>query len=441
MLADGWKPGASRFRVLIFWLVCFVLLFEAGEAFCQVTQRLHSRPRPGEIDTAAEGGQAGGIRIGRNYRLADLRCGAGEAIVGARIRRGDVLDYIQIACARPTCSNRGCSWSSSYWGASAGNRAGGDPHPEMVCSQNEMVSGFRARVVTFTVSDFAADIEIECTPMTSAPTARGFFPAGQRSRWHQPEGALRVDRLDGLQRGRAVLSPVVSCRAAHGFGATAISVGVADFVNSRVVQAVSLYCPAGQPGPRCPDTIVIVSREDQYYLVRNRWFPEGGRTGGGAMVEMRAFPESENWERTQVTETVRLRGQTCNLNNAPAICGTGGHRVFDVGTDRDFALNRFLQWRWDHPRGGQHRNSFPDLHFVCDNGPGGAPAQWNLLDHVQGGRANTCTITCEQTYSCGRRTYGPFEIVYAFTRDVFVQRRFLQPTVQANVTRVTATKR
>lgn len=78
---------------------------------------------------------------------------------------------------------------------------------------------------------------------------------------------------------------------------------------------------------------------------------------------------------------------------------------------------------------------------MLDNA-GGAPAQWNLLDTVLGGKANSCQIACIQTYACGGRTYGPFEITYSCTRDTLTTRgTILQPGSQIGVTRVTATKR
>jgi hypothetical protein len=433
----------SKMLAIVLLLVCEALAPNHGSG--AMVQRLESRPRSGEVDTAARaGGQAGGMRMGRSYRLAELRCGPAEAIVGARIRRGDVLDFIQVACARPACDNRGCRWEAERWAASAGNPSGGDPHPAMLCERAEMVSGIRARVVTFTADDYAADIEIECARMVSAPTPEGFFPVGESARWHHPEGALREERLDRLPRGRSVLTPVISCRPA-GFGITAVSVGESSFVaGQRVVQALSLYCPAAAPGPRprCPENLIVLSRDDQYEVVRERWFSRGGRTGGGLLVEMRAHPESRNWAGTQITETLRVGRQTCNLPNqqAQAICGTGGHAVFTVGTDRSFEVGT-IRIDWDHPRDGQNRNGFPDLHMVLDNA-GGAPAQWNLLDNVLGGQANGCQITCIQTYACGGRTYGPFEITYSCTRDTFVrQGGFLQQGSAVGVTRVQAMKR
>jgi hypothetical protein len=234
---------------------CLTPLIPAARS--QMVQHLESTPRPGEVDTAAaRGGQAGGsgLTYGANWQLTALRCSAGQAIVGVTIRRGDALDYMQIACATPVCGNGGCQWATSSlnWGASAGNPDGGDPYPSMVCGQNEILSGFRARVVTFFYRkfDYAEDIEIECAPMTSPPTSQGFFPVakavqGSSSGLHHPQGGFSSDTL--IPRWSSTfITPLISCRP-RGWGATAVSLGISDFVSSRVLQAVSLYCPTGQP--------------------------------------------------------------------------------------------------------------------------------------------------------------------------------------------------
>jgi hypothetical protein len=254
-----------------FIVLSFALLLAADDSWGQARglRRMESRTRPGEIDTAAEGGQAGGKQIGRGYKLMELRCASGEVIAGARIRRGAVLDYLQIACARPRCDGRGCQWTSYSWAMSAGDSAGGEPHPPMICGRNEMISGFRARIVSFTVFDYAADIEFECTPMASPPTPEGFFPAGQGSTWHHPEGGFQVDFAPegarGLRRAPNPVSPFISCRS-RGFGATAVSVGEADFAQrgQRIVQAVSLFCPgATSPASPASDVESFIDAMDQ----------------------------------------------------------------------------------------------------------------------------------------------------------------------------------
>ncbi len=222
------------------------LLLITGEALAQ--PNLHSAHRTNEFDTTDRGGQAGGIGWGSGYAFRTLRCGNGEAIVGAKIRRGDVLDYIQVMCAAPVCAGGNCQWNGGHWGAWAGNPNGGDPHNAMICAQDEMLSGFKARVVTFTTLDYAADIEIQCSRIASADGANGpFRVTPDRPNWHHPEGGLRIGGYLPPNFRSTQITNVISCRP-YG-GATAISTGVSNFVilGQRVVQAVSLLCPASRP--------------------------------------------------------------------------------------------------------------------------------------------------------------------------------------------------
>lgn len=199
---------------------------------------MQSQPSSNEIDTADQGGQIGGRQLGMGYRLKDLRCGSGEAMVGARIRRGDVLDHLQIYCATPRCDAQGCRWANDHPGPEAGGE-GGDLGPLMRCDPDKVLSGLKGIVVRFTSFDYAADLEIECAGISGRPAA-GLVPVGSNVRWHHGEGWLGMRSYPRTMRTEA--SPVLTCRD-KGYGATAISVAEADFVRSRVVQAVSLYCP------------------------------------------------------------------------------------------------------------------------------------------------------------------------------------------------------
>ena len=118
----------------------------------------------------------------------------------------------------------------------------------MLCARNEMLSGIRGRAVTFTVFDYAADIEIECSPMTSPATVEGFIATGQvnPAAISGSRSGSEVFPSDG-SRGLKRSSSFISCASEYGYGATAVSVGESDFVNrgQRVVQALSLYCPKG----------------------------------------------------------------------------------------------------------------------------------------------------------------------------------------------------
>ncbi len=442
--------------MLVLVLAFFVsVLFRVGEARAQ--RNLTSAHRADEFDTGdpisfrglanVQAGQIGGRRWGSGYAFRTLRCGNGEAIVGARIRRGDVLDYIQVACATPVCAGGTCQWNGFYWGPWAGNPAGGDPHPPMVCDQDEMVSGFRGRVVTFTVLDYAADIGIQCSRIQSSDGPNGPFRVTRETpTWHHPEGGLRIGNLPG-NFVETEITNRIGCRPFG--GANAISTGVANFVlpGKRVVQALSMYCPntnPARPNPQCPQNLIVAQVMDQTDSFTPQWYSRGGLTAGGLVSVMQAGPAARNWTNTRVTEQVALvpGSNVCNLPNIANICGTGGLPNFTVGlagnplavrlpvanTTIEVALGANVQLQ----------NSFVDSHVVFSMG--------DVLATVPGNPA--CSIACTQTYTCGNGaqavTYGPFRITYSFTHTTF------QPTLPGllpiptgparTVTRVTATK-
>ena len=394
---------------------------------------LTSTPGPNEFDTAGPHGvgQAGGIRprFGINYTLEDLRCpGVGSAIVGMRLRSGDVLDNVQIVCATPTCANGACQWTASTYGPSAGNPSGGDLQPLMMCNQNEMVSGFRGRVVTFTVFDYAADIEIQCSTMTSAIPTGGFRVSSTGGHWHQGQGSLNLSILPHNFRV-ATVTDRISCRP-HG-GATAVATGVSDFVlpGRRVVQAVSFYCPSSMPvapNPSCPASLSVTGVDNQSAAVQQKWFASsafssGGRTAGGSVVTMLAQPTSRNFNGVQISEQVALDTSVaqCPVPNPAALCTVGTGLTFTVGdpaTQKSFSNGLTVPW---NPPGGQHQNSFADLHFVFD--PRGTPE--DFLARLPHPPAGGCMVTCRQTYSCGTGasavTYGPFQIVYTLVHGTW----------------------
>jgi hypothetical protein len=239
-------------------LVAMVGLASAP-AQAALVRTLQSTVGPNEYDTADQPqGQAGGALLGRNYTLETVRCGDGEAIVGLRLRRGAVLDSLEIGCAVPACDASGCRWSGVHAGGAAGNQAGGEPSPPMMCERTQVVTGFSASVVTFTTFDYVADIELECSEISSVQSAAGVVRVASYggSRVH-PEGGLgRASGTGskGLSRSRIETTPTISCRPDG--AATAFSLAVADFVRpgQRVVQAVSLYCP--RTGPPSVDTLI-----------------------------------------------------------------------------------------------------------------------------------------------------------------------------------------
>jgi hypothetical protein len=441
------KPSEQARTASLLALIATLLALVPAGALGQVRTHL----QPGEVDTADRPGgvgQAGGQRFGNRATEATLRCNANEAIVGVRIQRGHVLDYLQIACGATTCDANGCRWTSMRWGPASGDTNGGDPHPPTICGNDEMVSGIRARVRLFVAFDYASDVAIECSRMTMR-TAQGFFRVTTDApAWHHAEGGFaRTTRPADAPAG--VITPVISCRP-NG-GATAIATAAADWPfrpGHRVAQALSLLCPATGADPRCPQQLVVAGLADQSRVVNAQWFARGGRTGGVAVSTMEARPATRNWSGARITETVQLTGNSCNLPGAANYCGVGGRPNFTVGVQGNAVdlPTIGIQVPWTVPAGAQARNSFPDTHGVFDAGAGGPPAGIDILG--QRGLAGPCTIQCTQTYTCGaggqQVQYPPFTVTYTLRHDTFQPQLGPIPIPtgqQQGVTRVDVTKR
>jgi hypothetical protein len=431
--------------LLLTVLALLVVLLPATRAQPRLVP-MESRPGQGELDTAAIWGhQIGGAQAGVDYALRTLRCQTGEAIVGMRIRRSNVLEFMQVLCAAPRCAAANCQWTAPPRPeASEGNPNGGMLQPEMQCDQHEMVASIKGRVHTVSrpgvgyAFDYAADIEIECSRITLVSPNNMFGVIAQAGNWHAPQGSLTT--APGGQ-----LTGIITCRP-NG-GVTAISLGTARDIERlqqhvRVIQAVSLYCPATPQilDPNCPDDLNLQSVADRFSVVQATWFRNGGRTGGAIAAVMRAVPQTRNWQGTQVTETVTLASGCPAIPNAAPICGTGGHRVFTLEQPshaQDISLRPAVNLSVPSVDGPP--NSFVDVHGSFDNGPGGNPVGQNLLAQNPG--AATCTITCSQTYTCGNRTYGPFTISYSFVRAQFAPAIPVSaaiPVTRVNVTKATA---
>jgi hypothetical protein len=208
---------------------------------------MQSQPGASEFDTADNGGQIGGMEVGIDYALQTLRCPTTEAIVGLAIARSDVIASMQIACGRPTCDAQQCSWVGTR-NVAAATTSSGIPLSAMTCDSNEMVYGVRGRVVTMENPaigykfDYAADLEIRCGPIMSAGPLFAVDPT-RVGGWHHASGHL------GNVPG-SYLSYPISCPTG---GVTAISLGISKHLRQlgrRVVQAVSLYCPAALVLPK-----------------------------------------------------------------------------------------------------------------------------------------------------------------------------------------------
>jgi hypothetical protein len=313
----------------------------------------------------------------------------------------------------------------------------------MLCAPGEAVASIRARVVAFTRFDYAADLAIECAALTSGPDRQGFFRvAAGEGRWHHPDGGFARSHAPA-NATRNTVTPPISCRP-NG-AASALSLGVSsNFVRDgqQVVQAISLYCPAGGPDPSCPETLVVAGLLDQTGLVDAQWFARGGRTGGGAVAVMEARPAGRSWRGARLTEQLGLAANSCNITGAERLCTSGGHAEFVVGPEGNEILLPVGNVRVPWAPGGQAENSFPDSHFVLDDpSRTGAPAGVSVLS-----AAGPCIIACRQTFSCGRGSqaisYGPFTITYTLRRARF-QPSFLGVPAGAAVavTRVGVAKR
>jgi hypothetical protein len=207
---------------------------------------MQSQPLPGEVDTADRGGQIGGIQVGIDYALQTLRCPSGQAMVGMRTGVSDVLVFLEISCALPACSASQCSWDGTS-SIEAGSRGAGRLQKQMLCKNNEMISGIRGRVMTRSSPrlgynfDYAADLEIECARITSQGAMFGIDATS--ANWRHPTGELTMGP-------GGVVSDLISCRP-NG-GATAVSLGISRHFErrgERVLQAVSLYCPVTRQSP------------------------------------------------------------------------------------------------------------------------------------------------------------------------------------------------
>jgi hypothetical protein len=194
---------------------------------------LEVRPLPGETETVRAGGPDGFF----TWRGA-LRCERPEeAIVGVRVRRGSVLDYLQIVCAEISCANGRCGWTRYLSTRSAGNRDGGGPLTLLRCGQNEVLSGYRARVKNVAGLNYIEDIAIECGKIAGPPGGPNAVPIlPERDSWHNAGGRLDRPQFEGL------------CPAT---GATAIAAFAGRWVTGpTVVQAMALLC--GNPSGPCP---------------------------------------------------------------------------------------------------------------------------------------------------------------------------------------------
>jgi hypothetical protein len=191
------------------------------------------KPRQNETETVQAGGPDGFFSW-----VGALRCqSADEVIVGLQIRRGAVLDYVQVRCARIECRNGRCGWSQHIAGKGAGDSRRGRA-ASLLCRSDEVVSGYRATVKSLGGGlNYVEDVAVECAKVSGRPGSQDPWAApllGVQRNWRQAEG--------NLQPGTgARFNPLGSCSRT---GASAVSVAVGRYGSTgvNVVQAMSLFC-------------------------------------------------------------------------------------------------------------------------------------------------------------------------------------------------------
>lgn len=192
------------------------------------------KPRQGETATARAGGPDGVF----TWKGA-LRCqGDDQAIVGINVRRGRVLDYLQIVCAAVSCEGGSdCRWNRYLSTSSVGDPNGGNVPTLLLCRQNEVVSGYRARVLGLLNLQYVEDISIQCAPIAGAPAKSVAKVSKEGRSWRTTTGHLERPQVEGV------------CPAT---GASAVAAFAGRYMTGgNVAQAMALLCGSSQSN--CPD--------------------------------------------------------------------------------------------------------------------------------------------------------------------------------------------
>lgn len=130
---------------------------------------------------------------------------------------------------------------------------------------------------------------------------------------------------------------------------------------------------------------------------------QGWRTAYGIAAVMRTEPVNRNWDGTPITESVSTVSNTCPSGVANNACT--GSSTFTVGAPGRSARIGQLQ---------AQRNRFYDFHI----------SKWRtgslLHDRTRNPRnINSCTVVCNQTYSCLRNVIGRHRITRNYSKGVY----------------------
>ena len=206
---------------------------------------LEAKPQPWEVETP----QAGGHGSSRYLFVGTLRCkNAGEAIVGVRVLRSEVVDLIQIGCARIDCTDlMECTWQKLERGAYAGKPNDKSQSAIAVCPHDAVIAGFRARLRVAGTGpvDYVSDLQFECARLigTALPPgdgqADGGVPVSDGQRSWLPYASSESSNGSAVPEPAWDLEARCDQRAATG---VSLAVGSYKPTGQPVIQALSLFC-------------------------------------------------------------------------------------------------------------------------------------------------------------------------------------------------------
>jgi hypothetical protein len=123
------------------------------------------------------------------------------------------------------------------------------------------------------------------------------------------------------------------------------------------------------------------------------------RTGMGAVTTIKVDPDTQNWDGTNIVESFP-KGITSNCPKEFGITPCNGSSTFIVGASRNSPVFGTLP---------ATKNLFYDFHETRWKGG-------SLLHDRNPASIDSCTISCEQNYSCGGKVIGKPIITRTFTK-------------------------
>lgn len=245
-------------RLAMIFLLGVLILPAAALAQRVGPKVLEDRPKAWETETT----QAGGHGTGNYKFVGALRCkNAGEAIVGVRILRSEVVDALQIGCAPIECAEDAeCKWDKLERGAGAGQANPNANSAIAVCAHDQAIAGYRARVKQIKQGgsyEYVADLQFECARITGPKL--GFGDGGPEVGVPVAEQRAWLSFSDSAQSGSTVEGggtptpraespwPIEQHCARRAASAVSVAVGKYVTTGSQVIQALSLFCVQAPP--------------------------------------------------------------------------------------------------------------------------------------------------------------------------------------------------